>query len=366
MATPAQLAKIGNTNTRILARSVGRGGHNGPIDVAVVQWLLNAYSQSTAKPPANPFFPATPLFQPAPFFQPAWSLPSGPVFPSAPLFPSAPPIEPAAAKKIDIDGETSPQLFDAIIEFQRQVMKMKQPDGLIDPAKKTVAALAGYAGGNFVPALFQSPTTASWHMSTERFASLYGRHFGQPSAASLAGLKSLFNNILYDEDIYDIRWGAYMLATVKRETGTFLPIEEDPALWGQHVGPGQYAREITIKDETGANVTNRYYGRGYIQLTWQDNYRKLGERLGLERALEYHPENAMDSDTAYAIASIGMREGLFRHDTQNRVETLSRYIQGAFCDYHNARNIINGALDAADEIEKYAIAFECLMLLSQY
>jgi len=224
--------------------------------------------------------------------------------------------------------------------------------------------LKGYAPAWFVPPELQSPTTATWHMSTERFASLYTRYFGQLAADRLAGLKSLFEKIVYDEDIYDIRWGAYLLATAKIETGhKFLPIEEDPQLWQQHTDAGEYAEELTIKDETGASVKNRYYGRGYVQLTWQDNYRALGQRLGLGHALEYHPEQALDADTAYAVASVGMREGRFRKD-----QTLEKYIHGAYCDYYYARYIINGGNppDAADTIEKYAIAFECFMLLSEY
>jgi hypothetical protein len=359
MVLPAQLVKLGNTSTTILARSVGRGGHNNPIDVAIVQNLLNTYFQSSQ---AAALFQPAPFFQPTASFQPALSFPSGPVFPSATLSSSPPPPQ-----KFEIDGETGPELFDAITAFQRAVMKTKQPDGRIDPGGKTIAALKGYLPGDFLPSEFQSPTTASWHMSTERFASLYTRYFGQLTAPRLAGLKSVFDNILYDEDVYDVRWGAYMLATIKHETGhTFLPIEEDEALWSQSTGAGKYAEAITITDETGTSVTNRYYGRGYVQLTWPDKYRSLGQRLGLGRALEYHPEKALDADTAYAIASIGMREGLFRSPN-----TLEKYIHGAYCDYYLARYIINGDSspgkpDAADRIEKYAIAFECLMLLSKY
>jgi hypothetical protein len=173
--------------------------------------------------------------------------------------------------------------------------------------------------------------------------------------------------------LYDIRWGAYMLATVKAETGTYLPREEEESLWSKSVGKGQYADEITATDAAGKAYTgadgkplkDRYYGRGYVQLTWRENYRRLGEALGLGDALVKNPELALDPDTAYNVASIGMREGLFSKDTKGgKPFSLPRFIDGSKCDYTLARQIINTHQDRADEIAGYAIAFEVLMLLS--
>jgi predicted chitinase len=144
-----------------------------------------------------------------------------------------------------------------------------------------------------------------------------------------------------------------------------MPIEEYKSSWSQHTGPGKYAAEISITNSAGQIVKNRYYGRGYIQLTWRDKYVALGKALGHGHEFEIDPTKVLEPETAYAIASLGMRDGLFRHG-----HTLFKYIHGNHRDYYNARYIINGdnqstgLPDAADTIERYAIAFEALLLLS--
>src|SRR5262249_61753455 len=56
--------------------------------------------------------------------------------------------------------------------------------------------------------------------------------------------------------------------------------------------------------------THVYYGRGYVQLTWRENYIKMGEELGLD--LAHQPDLALNPRIAYDIASVGMRKGMFR------------------------------------------------------
>jgi hypothetical protein len=310
MASVAQLAKIGNTP---IARSVGKNGHNKPIDVAMVQNLFNNYFAKTG---SNQLFPV-----------------------------------------IGMDPDND--LPGAITDFQRTVMKMGRPDGKVDPNGRTIAALQSYSPADFRPAEF-SPDNSSWNQDMEWLPLIYANQYRHLSSDSEAGLKALHRFMVFDPDLTDIRWAAYMFATIEWEAGhTFLPVEEDPASWGKHTGPTGYAREITVKDEAGHDHKNRYYGRGYVQLTWQDNYEKLGDRLGVGHDLEIDPEKVLEQNTAYKIASVGMREGLFRSSHK-----LSKYITGSACDYYSARNIINGNYDSASDIEKYAIGFECLLGLS--
>jgi hypothetical protein len=99
-------------------------------------------------------------------------------------------------------------------------------------------------------------------------------------------------------------------------------------------------------------------GRGYVQLTWDFNYKSVGESIGLGDQLYFHPERALDPVIAYKIMSHGMRNGTF---TGKR---LSDYISDTSADYYNARRIING-LDKAELIRGYAKSLEQLLRLSQ-
>ena len=112
-----------------------------------------------------------------------------------------------------------------------------------------------------------------------------------------------------DPATIDLRHLAYALATVKHEcASTMLPIEE----YGHGSG-----MEYGEKDpETGQT----YFGRGFVQLTWRENYSKADRELGLdgEKSCEWHAENALHPLIAADIMFRGMLEGWFRGDSKGR------------------------------------------------
>ena len=127
----------------------------------------------------------------------------------------------------------------------------------------------------------------------------------------------------------DIRWLAYMLATAKWETAhTMQPIEE----YG-HGSGHEYGKPDPITGQT-------YYGRGYVQLTWKYNYKKLGDLIGVD--LLNKPSLALQPDVASEIMFRGMKDGLFTG------VGLPRYFKDDQDDPVNARRIINGTDHAAD------------------
>ena len=125
----------------------------------------------------------------------------------------------------------------------------------------------------------------------------------------------------------DIRWLAYMLATVHHETAEqFWPIEE----YGKGSG-----RDYGVPDpETGET----YYGRGFVQLTWKANYQTASHALALigGRDLVQHAHMALDSLIATRIMFRGMAEGWFTG------KKLGQYFNDEDNDPVNARQIING------------------------
>lgn len=134
---------------------------------------------------------------------------------------------------------------------------------------------------------------------------------------------------------------AYVLATTYHETAaTMHPIHE--------YGSDKYLQ------------SKPYYpfvGRGYVQLTWDYNYRKAGEKLGVD-FLTY-PNLLMTPMYAAPIAILGMKEGWF---TGKRLAT---YITLKKSDFRNARRIING-LDKADLIAGYAKEYDTLLKAAGY
>lgn len=130
----------------------------------------------------------------------------------------------------------------------------------------------------------------------------------------------------------DARHLGYCLATTKWETSSRMqPIEE----YGKGAGHAYGAAD----PQTGQT----YYGRGYVQLTWRENYARADKELGLQdgKSCEWHAANALDQTIAGDIMFVGMEQGWFRKDEQGP-HNLPRYFNDSRDDPFNAREIING------------------------
>ena len=122
---------------------------------------------------------------------------------------------------------------------------------------------------------------------------------------------------------------AYVLATTFWETArTMKPVRE-------------YGSEAYLKKK-------RYYpyvGMGYVQLTWEVNYKRAADELGVDFLAD--PRKLLEAEHAVRTLVNGMVEGWF---TGKR---LSDYITLQKSDFLNARRIINGT-DRNDEIAAIA------------
>lgn len=181
------------------------------------------------------------------------------------------------------------------------------------------------------------------------FFTKFREAFGSLNQGQVDGLQSLLRNLEADIHVTDIRQAAYMLATVKHECAdTWKPIQE----YGKGAGR-KYGEPVKVISPSGEVLERVYYGRGYVQLTWENNYLKMDELLGLsgDSSLHLYPENALNPDIAYKVMSKGMREGSFTG------RSLEDFICGKVCDYFKARKIINGT-DRAVTIQGYAHQLE--------
>lgn len=145
-------------------------------------------------------------------------------------------------------------------------------------------------------------------------------------------------------NVTDLRMISYILATTHWETGAYgqrfiyEPVPEQGKGKGKSYGiPHKKTGKI-------------YYGRGFVQITWFDNYErftKILHRLGYNIDLISNPDQALKPEIATLILIIGMRDGKFTG------VDLDDYFDPIKSDWYNARKIING-LDKAVIISEIA------------
>jgi putative chitinase len=179
------------------------------------------------------------------------------------------------------------------------------------------------------------------------------------SASFFATIKPLFSNkftqnqvdginhilsAITEAGITDLRYVAYMLATVFHETAkTMQPIRE----YGRGKGY-DYGKKLKMSRKPYVTPDQIFYGRGLVQLTWYENYDSMGKLLKID--LLNNPDLALNGDVSAQIMIKGMMKGFFTG------KALSHYFNDKITDWINARRIINGT-DKSSLIADYAKVF---------
>jgi putative chitinase len=139
-------------------------------------------------------------------------------------------------------------------------------------------------------------------------------------------------------------WLAYCLATTYHETAeTFQPIEE----YGKGAGKS-YGNKV-------GTYGHAYYGRGYPQLTWEENYKKgeqnLKDRYNIVARLHAEPHRMLEHEISAHVLFDGMVYGWFTG------VGLPKYFNATTEDPQQARRIVNGT-DKMDLIAGYYWKFK--------
>jgi len=173
---------------------------------------------------------------------------------------------------------------------------------------------------------------------------------GSMSLKQVNGLTSILDEWEKNYIQNDDRWLAYMLGTTHHETGrTMQPIEE----WGKGKGRPYASRLKMAKDKNKNHIpytdtTEIFYGRGFVQLTWYENYAKASQKLNQD--FIHNAAGVMEMSNATKIMCLGMTEGWFTG------AKLASFFNSTTEDWKNARKIING-LDKWDLIKDYSLRY---------
>lgn len=107
--------------------------------------------------------------------------------------------------------------------------------------------------------------------------------------------------LIKNNTLIDVQTAAFILSTIYVETAiiNFKPAEEIKY-------DGNKDRKYWQIDPT---TKKSYYGRGWVQLTHKENYKKIGDYIGID--LVNNPENVLNEAVAYKILKLGIQNGWF-------------------------------------------------------
>jgi hypothetical protein len=171
---------------------------------------------------------------------------------------------------------------------------------------------------------------------------------GELAQSQVEGMENLFDvwEGLFEKAAREqsTPWLAYALATVFHETGaTMKPVEE--------IGKG----EGKSYGEPSGPYKQCYYGRGHVQLTWEENYQKgeniFEERYDMDVPMHQYPHRMLEDELSAIILFDGMIYGWFTG------VKLSTYFNEDEEDPVLARQIVNDA-DKAELIAGYYESFK--------
>ena len=198
-------------------------------------------------------------------------------------------------------------------------------------------------------------------------ASVFGGRLTQAQVDGCTALLTACNKY----GVTDQHHVSHALAEVRHETGGYmLPIKE--TVMAHHTGknPSDATVIKRLNDAYAAGklpwVTAPYwrsgwFGRGPIQTTHEENYRKIGEKIGVD--LVKNRDRILEPDIGAASAVIGLRDGVY---TGRR---LADYSFPAALDAHSSkhpRRMVNGKDGTDADVSKYHRAFHAALTAANF
>ncbi|WP_082445194.1 hypothetical protein [Sphingomonas sp. Leaf28] len=193
-----------------------------------------------------------------------------------------------------------------------------------------------------------TPATAPAHglASPDKFFASIRPLFGTMTQAQVEGIQAKL--AAFASQASPLAYVAYGLATSFHETGAKMqPVPEIGRGRNYPYGkPGKHSGQIA-------------YGRGDVQLTWDYNYERADNELGLKGALTSNYDRALETEISAKIMVLGMTEGWF---TARKFSTyLPAKGPATLVQFTSARRIING-IDRAEKVAGYAKSFQAALV----
>lgn len=177
-------------------------------------------------------------------------------------------------------------------------------------------------------------------MNKKKFYDIIRPHVNL-TTQNVLGMDTVLDYLEKNED--NLQQAAYTIATAWWETAqTMMPVRE--AYWLSEAWRKKNLRYYP------------YYGRGYVQLTWEFNYKKASDYFGVD--FVNNPDLVMEPRYALPILVVGMNEGWFTgKKLDDYIDSVDDKDSIELVEYKNARRIVNGT-DKAETIAKLALVFE--------
>jgi predicted chitinase len=228
------------------------------------------------------------------------------------------------------DGVFGPITRSAVSEFQRS--RGLLVDGNAGPA--TLRALDLITQEEYLAAVTVIPRVT---------VDLVAKLFPGASVANIEQYLPFILKALTEAELVDKNMVLMALATIRVETGGFCPISEFPSKYNT-LPPGPpfnlYDRRADLGN-LGPPDGEKFKGRGFIQLTGRDNYKRYGQKIGLDNQLIENPELANSPQIAAKLLAT------FLKDKEKKIREA---LQEGRLDA--ARRLVNGGIHGLAEFKK--------------